>query len=578
MRNKSRTEMNTRPILIGVGIIIVIVSLLVISGIVDISNLNLGCITCAGGFTVNSISATKVISNDADLETANFIITVTANGGGQSLSGTIQPSTIKSLTGYDVNVPITIDMSGVSEQLEYAIKNEGSLYVYGTAYSPETSTPFTGGCLTGFEYCYSMVKSSWFGFVPYLTVRSLNVKKVPSGSVGSIENPNVNWKGTITYTVAGVPYSQDVGSTTAPKDFYMGSEWVANAKWTGNLLTGQATPNQNNYKAIYDSNAWRIAPMQTYLDYRDSMTKVDTLFTSYTTTQNTLCSDWLCSAIMNPVGQHQAIVDKLKGSNERITYTASTAPSQTTTTINGIPTIVETTDRRISNPQLVFTIRAKSLGVVIPVGKVGELSATAPTFASGDANGVVVATFKNIGTGTGTFSGTFTDPSGTFTMTSNTESNKVTVLPGNTGKLTIYVGHGTTAQPTTKTGTVRIFDYNKPSNYAETQVTISMTTPKACVPESTRTSGNILYKCKPDGTGEVVVIDCTTQGGLGYTNGQYSCGQASGTQSGGVANNTNADGSIDAEKPNWYDTTPAKVLAGLIVILVALLYWRKQNE
>ena len=47
------------------------------------------------GFTVTSVSTTSVISKNTDPTTVFWIINVQLNGGGQAISGTISPETIK---------------------------------------------------------------------------------------------------------------------------------------------------------------------------------------------------------------------------------------------------------------------------------------------------------------------------------------------------------------------------------------------------------------------------------------------------------------------------------------------------
>ena len=108
MKNKGK------PLLIGI-LIVAAVLLVGLGGYLysgDVANTVFG-----QGFTVLSISPSQVISNDADLAAANFIVTTTLDGAGQSVVGRLSPTQFASET----------DISGTpytpSYDFEFGAKN-----------------------------------------------------------------------------------------------------------------------------------------------------------------------------------------------------------------------------------------------------------------------------------------------------------------------------------------------------------------------------------------------------------------------------------------------------------------------
>jgi len=596
MKKVNQTGINSTTGLIILVVIAVIGSILIGTGIVDISSLKLGEITGSSGFTVNSISSTTIISNDADLANANFLISITANGGGQSVVGTIGKTEFKKwLPSLDVQYPLQISMGGITETLKYNIRNDGTPIIRYAYTKVMRQDAWTGAsCIGSHAYCI-VVKDikDYFGLGNDMVIV---IDEVPVGVYGSFGNPTYAWSGKMTVTINNIPITQTIGSaeSAGSLDFKNSAgEQIVHAAWTGNLLTGQAVPNQNNFIPTYSyaTPKWKVADKQyltPYIAKRTEViaqlavvqTKIDNCY-KYPTTEDPYCAkprDDLLSAI-NVFNSNE---DILTSQDVVITDVSSTGGGEIIKTINGglnDGTVVETTDRRIASPMLQLIVKADKLGVLIPVGKPEIVSIVSNTFSSGDSNGVAIVTVKNIGSGTGTFAATFTDSTGIFTSISNVESGKVTLAPGETGTIAVYIGHGAVAISKTNMATMKVYDYNKPSNYATKTFSISMTSPKACTPGTARVDGKIVYTCNADGTGESITIDCTGKA-LDYNSGKYSC-ITSATETTGkdiTGGGLQSSGTIEATKLNWYDTIPAKILAGLIIVLVLLLVWRKQNE
>lgn len=520
------------------------------------------------GFTIESISTTQVISNDADLQSADLIVATVANGGGQSIVGEFSGADLtQKISNLLIQYPLKIEIGGISETLKYPIRNEGSLFKYEHAFSESAYWASDAKCLSGYEFCFlNVAKSTWLGNY----YRTVNVRKVAAGSYGRLDNPNIYWTGALTTTINGVPFSKEIGSAEQAGSVEFKSltgEFVARAQWDGSLITGQAVPNPGLYIATFKDGRWKVSDAKYYDDYRASLPKVDAvIYTWASFGAGYGFQDTEAQGLISLINAHNANVDTLTSQDTIITYTSATGESLSHTTSGGANdgTVLEATNRRISSPRIIFTIKAAKLGVLIPVGKPQIISVEAKTFSSGDNNGVAIATFKNIGTATGTFAATFTDSSGLFSPESNVETTKVQVAPGQTAQIAVFISHGSQASEVTRTAKMRVYDYNKPSNYDEKDFGITMTQPKTCVPGSSRTDGGIVYTCKPDGSGEEITLDCS-QGILGFADGKYSC-QATG--GGGTTKGALGTGG-QKEGIDWGSLTGLIVLG---IILTGIYY------
>ena len=83
----------------------------------------------SSGFTVTSVSTSSVVTRTTDPVTVYWIINTQLNGGGQSITGTIDPPTIKSFMGNKLYTkqPLSIEVNSVNENAFYEIINEGIL-------------------------------------------------------------------------------------------------------------------------------------------------------------------------------------------------------------------------------------------------------------------------------------------------------------------------------------------------------------------------------------------------------------------------------------------------------------------
>ncbi|NJD53946.1 MAG: hypothetical protein FIB07_13890 [Candidatus Methanoperedens sp.] len=347
------------------------------------------------------------------------------------------------------------------------------------------------------------------------------------GSYGRIDNPTIDWSGQATVSINGQAITKTIGSNLGGSvDFSDYNGWVANAKWTGSLVTGQGYPSPANYIATFqpNNNFWSISTFNYYDSYTQSLaTEKAALGSVQKSPAGGACYESTCSNIQTIINRHNAVVDTLVSRNDQIGYDAATVVSEKTSgTASSGNVVITLADHRIGIPQITWLVKAAKLGVLIPVGKPEITNIVVNPFASGDSNGVAVVTFRNIGSATGTFSATFTDPTGTFYPTSNTQTARTTVEAGGSGMISVQIGHGSASSAISKTATMTVADVNKPSNMATRDFTISMTVPKACTPGEQRADGLIVSQCRTDGMSWQVILDCNGKT-LDYLSGKYSC-------------------------------------------------------
>lgn len=559
MKNKIITIM-----VMFIGLILVNVS-----GCIDISPASL----YGDDFTINSISPTQVISNDADLNTANFIVSATANGGGQSIVGTFDAAEFKEWSGYEITYPLSINIANVGETFIYPIRNDGTPLYKLRAVKVNRESYWTGASCTGSDAwkCFDLYDTpDQYGLGNDAIVK---VYRDEVGAVGSFDNPSIKWFGDITMTVQGTAITQKFDSATAQSlDFYSGGEWKGTARWTGSLISGNPVPSQDLYKAVYlkSRSSWTVSAYKYYDEYKSAT------FSPLKTKQFCLPDNSNCfyeSDITTPITAYNSKVDVLTAQNDKITYTGVTGTSFQQTISGGEQNgnVISSSTFAVGYPVFQFIVKAKSLGVLIPVGKPQITSVSAPTFSSGDNTGTVTVTFKNIGTVTASFTASISQINSPFYQQGT--ATPISVSPGASGTISLMIGHGTAVSGSV-TGTVKVYDTNKPSNYDEKPFTTSMTEPKTCTPGSFDVRGNIVYKCKSDGTGYELFLDCKSGSTPKYESGTYICiettsgptGTATGTATGTGTPSTTTDITYkDWSESPW-------LLIGILITLISGLY------
>lgn len=579
------------------GIIIIFGAALIGTGVIKNDLLKGACLTCGGdSFTVNSITPVNsagqptLVSNDADIANTRFMLDVTVNGGGQTITGTVGLSDFKQATGLDVKLPLTISMNNVKETLSYTLNNQGTLWQYEMSMVERESYWVGASCkgVEGVDYwkCIPIEDSGSPGIgdpkVMYIYKRS-------GGQWALINPPSISWTGDLTMTVGGVPQTKPIGSSSSVGqgsiDGSVSFGSFGSARWYGSLITGAALPNNNAYVAYQTGTApWRVSPISYKSEYDAYINSygntVDTLIANYEKCLDTKVWGDVCAAdrtaIASSVTKAQQYYSTLTSQNAVISMQSGTAQSYKQTTSGS--QITELMVGRYTNPKLQIFVSASSIGVNVPVGKPQIVKPIAPiTFGSGDNSGLATFTVKNIGGGTGSFRFTLTDSSGEF-YTDPVESVQISVPAGGESSVSLKVYHRTASEKTA-TVTIKAYEYNSPNDYDTASLDIKMTPPKKCTPGVVRIGDELktVWKCNPDGMGETITLQCQTST-ITKVGEEFKCATSTGGDTDETKGSTDDSKVLNAAYLNWYDTTPAKIMAGLIVILILLLVWRKQNE
>lgn len=456
------------------------------------------------GFTTKSISSTNIISNSDSLQSANITLDIVANNGGQSVVGQWS-----SLNGMNLSQPLKISMGSIKESLTYAILNQGVLYKYNSYYIDAPGVLNSAVCPSAPAYCYAInTNRMGVGFD-----RLIVIDRVPAGSYGVFGNPDISWSGDMSISLNGTQFSQKIGSGEEARgsvQFYTNEkDLIANVAWVGSLVTGTATQNQNNYVASHIlGGSWKIAPKTSYETYQKSLSDTDTkldIWKGYPAyAEMVVCNDEFCSEVVNLVTIHNANVDKLLSTNTKIDYGSVTSASSKT----GSGNVVDVIDRTIAYPELIVTLRASHLGIIVSTGTPRIESVEAIDSASGDNSGYVKVSVKNIGAGQGTFN---------IRMAGSKES-KVTLAPDETKDVSLFFDDSFAGS---REGTVEVYDINTGvQDSREYQLNVSQA--KTFIPNTESVYNDVVSKSDTTGMNTTQLMDCS-HGVFKGKDGKLSC-------------------------------------------------------
>lgn len=475
----------------------------------------------AEGFTVTSISASNYISNNETLQKANVTISLILDDGGQSISGLINPSDFE-LSNVKVQQPVKIEISKITETLNYAILNQGAIWKYISIYHDAPGFWEGAKCDPAPSFCYQIDN----GRIGIGVDRYLVVTRIPAGSYGALQNPNLAWIGTIAVTINGTQYKQNIGSGEAARGAIQFNNIPMNVQWVGSLVTGQATPNPNLYTPSHrlDASRWNTAPRTFYEVYLKSLTELDTSLNLLAgqdkqnigaSWDKLVCTDILCSSVINLLTIHNANVEALLSQNVKIDYSSVTAKSSSAGYDGHIYDVI---DRKISNPMLVIRMKATLLNIILSVGKPKIDKIECPDFATGDNDGYARVFVQNVGDATGTF---------TARTNKSFESPRITLQPQEKGILTLFL-----QDVNSSIGNIEVYDINSGESDSR-DFQLNVTQAKTFIPNTTRTYNELVTKSTPDGMNEVKILDFSgdTNGDgqkeepciLSWQNGEYQC-------------------------------------------------------
>ncbi len=476
------------------------------------------------GFTVTSVSTSSVVTKNTDPIQVYWIVNTQLTGGGQAITGTISPETVKSFMGNKLytNKSLLIEASTVDEQIFYEIQNEGiGIYKYkGQTFTdaPNFLGVTTGNpspCPTGANWDILLGRTLF----SYGTKRYC-ITKEQVGIKGVYNNPTIGFNAKIKLSVGTDTKEKTIcsGSVSGCDGSSVSFDSVAVATWSGSLVTGDPAPNQDNFVAIKrnDIGKWQIARKSTYEAYFPKVDvtdqKLNTAKTTYERSSDVTKADKEIIDAVTPVNNATAT---LLGEDTSFTSTPFTKDDNT-----GKVTL--TLKRSLTSPNIVLKVRADWIGLVIPSGQPKILGVQAEKFASGEP-GTISIQIENVGEVGGTFSAMLVncDP---FVQTTTTQSARKTLQAGEVDSITISVSGGDEAQTLTKSCSVKVYDVNEPSQEDLYPLTLELTTPKLCVPNKVIADGNIIKKCNQFGTGIEIVKTCK-KGVVSDGKGGYICSE-----------------------------------------------------
>lgn len=513
------------------------------------------------GVTVSSISPSKVISNDADIASTNFIVSTILTGAGQSVVGSYTPdsfvatekSTSTNGLSYQPSYNFEFGANNIQQTASYSIlASYQQYYEYSIQKIPCVKDILGFACSKPAPACPIGGNSQEIGtFATVSTQTRWCLVETPKGGFGSIQPPSLKWSADLFMTSGNptksllqhldivAPNIQSVSNSKSNVDFYDGSTYRGSAQWVGNLVTGNNPPNQANYAAVFfqDSSTWSVIPLTTYTGYNSARTALLTTiasvkqsgwnFLGISTTSESAIDQKLTNTLQY-INSYETNIDGAKYSSQGLaTPTGSTLG-------NGVINIQ--LSQPVINPYVVWLVRADWLGVKIPVAKPTITSVSCPTFVSGNV-GAATVSVRNDGSVDGSFYASVSgcDP---IKMTDATTGN-IPFAVGQTKTISIRLDSGSSA-PTSdliKQCTITVTDANKASNTASQAVSCTVSPPQVCVASCTSSSqcasgdvcqdgtcthnsNNCIVKCTSDGRG-YQNVQCCTQAVL--IDGKWQC-------------------------------------------------------
>lgn len=562
---------------IYIGIITLLIGVVLF---VNPTGLNLGCVGCTSGFTVESITSTQIISNNEQLANTNFIVKVSVDGSNEQIVGLLDEGEFakwkSNIGNIRVTYPLQISIGSVKETLNYAVQNQGQMNMYTVTTATKVNwwdaSP-SCGTSSGIVACYKAGDTTY------------TVWKQPIGSQGTLSLTSFPWEADMTVSINGVPTTQKIGSNFQSVNFMQNGELIATAKDVGSYITRDVAPDGRGFHAQHTAgNAkWQISEEYFYTNYVATQTiaetnigvlisKLNSNTCTRTASNNYKGCDVEIQNIISIVSTQKQQYDTMMARDVKIDS------ASVTHSVTG-DIITEIANRKYGIPNLVLHVKASKLGVLILTGKPEIIPPIdAPSFSSGDNVGIARINVKNIGDASGTFIATL-ENSGIFYQDSSTLSSRITLAPGTSGTIGLNIGHGT-ASSGLQNALIKVCDVNAPSNCDTEPLTITMTAPKKYTPNQYITEGDVVWLTSADGMSRTVYLDCTGKGLL-YENGAYIC-QYKPTPIPTLDATPNPDETPGSGLPGdyneikWYETLQAQLLALTLIVLAIAIYLRRK--
>jgi len=463
------------------------------------------------GVTVTSVSSTAVFTKTTDPSTVYWLVNTQLNGGGQYITGVVTPDTVKNYMSGKAYTkqPFNIEITANNEQIFYEVRNEGyPIYEYSLSSTPPKDTCFLGQCIATGDPDPCPAGTTWDLPVGKTVLQFAKIRycvtKQTVATKGSYENPFISFTAKIRTSAGGIVKEKTIcsGAVSGCDGTSVDFDSLGVAQWTGNLVTGDSAPNQNNFVAIKrsDTNRWQIGKKSDFDAYNPYPATADSALNSFSN---------LFPGYSDVNRAYTEITNAITPANNAavnlINNQASFTSSQFTTDSN-TGKVAVTLNRRLMTPNILFRIRADWVGVVIPTGQPKILSVTSDKFNGGES-GTVNIQIQNIGEAAGTFSAMLVncDP---FIQSVSGQTARKTFQPNDADTIQISVSGGTMADDYTKSCSVKVYDVNDPSISATSDLTLQQTKPKICVPGKFIIEGKMIKQCNEQGTAVNIVRAC----------------------------------------------------------------------
>ncbi len=372
-----------------------------------------------------------------------WIVTVSLNGGGQSLAGTLTSSNI-TYQGFTSVYPLQISASTNPEQAFYIINNAQPTPIYSYTYLTEyggikkglilvnltsaPACPSTDGSATYYSEWDTILSASGlgaalgnFGSTGQTTTIRTCIYQQPIGYEAGIGQVNQLFSSVFSLSANGQTESLTISSNNQSATSSDGNVQI---NWDGSLITGTGVPEAGQYVAISNdqqSQSWTAASESAYSSYQGQYSSTSSQLSSKTFTPTTSGNNYPspCSSILTNISQSyltdvgnclgnnvlQGILTQNNNDASALQQSVSIGGYNTqSTSYQGQTAFLVTLPSQFvtTNPQITMRINGAFLGVVIPEGTPQILSATSKPFNSGNG-GTISIDVKNIGNSAGSF-------------------------------------------------------------------------------------------------------------------------------------------------------------------------------
>jgi len=497
---------------------IILISVEIIAIVIFISN----TLAQTQGFTVSSVSLTNILHPGESETQTQWLIQLSLNGGGQSLVGILDNSTIN-YQGYTSVYPLQISGITDPETAFYIVDNLSPEPIY--RYRTEVKT----GSVTDYVIYISAITSSacpsntlsewdisltsgWLGLGSSVTVARICIISEQVGFKANVPaTPNIQFSTHLTLNANQKTETLDLSYNQQSATSTTGN---VQANWIGSLVTGNAAPDGSQYVAVGDTSKsnWLVKSKTDYLTWSSEYQNTKTFFSVVQTFSQEPPSE--CSSIQKPsltyrnfakyISDYSTCLNNVvqnkysvanQYANNLLTSGVNIGGNPTQlTTLSGQPAFkTALTNYFVTNPVVVLRLSGSFIGVVIPLGKPQIVSTASDCFKSGES-GKILIKVKNIGKSQGSFYASLKNCPGIDIKTQPTYSVGI----GQTSDIEVQIFSTGANQNINQSCQIEITDYNG-GGVDSTSVGVCMQKATQCQPNSGVVQGNSICPCVQSG-------------------------------------------------------------------------------